>query len=39
MADLSKEIINLIGTYVHKHKYFLKKNWKNEIQKIYKKNY
>lgn len=39
MADLSNEIINLIGTYVHKHKYFLNKDWKNDTRLLNKENY
>ena len=39
MDNLSNDIINKIGTFLHKNKYFLNKNWYNDIRVLNKENY
>ena len=39
MDNLSNDIINKIGTFLHKNKYFLNKNWYNDTRVLNKENY
>lgn len=39
MYNFSNDIINKIGTYVHKHEYFLNQDWYNDTRILNKENY
>ena len=39
MANFSNDIINKIGTYLHKHEYFLNQDWYNDTRILNKENY